>query len=106
MSTLAEILEKRARLIEEAEAQRLAVAESAVGCRRFLSVVDRGVALASWLRARPYLVVGAAAALAMLGPRLALVWSTRFLSMWRVGHLLLDVVKLVAHGRGENRPGS
>ncbi len=106
MSTLAEILKRRARLLSEAEAQRRAISESIAGCRPVLHVVDRGVALASWLRAKPFLVVAAVAAMAMLGPRLALGWTTRLLSMWRVGHLFFDVVRLAARGRGVNRPGS
>ena len=66
MSALAEIVERRARLLAEAQAQRQALAEGIDVCRSVLVVVDRGIAWATWLRARPYLVVAAAAAIAVL----------------------------------------
>lgn len=93
MSALAEILEKRARLAAEAEAQRTALVQGIAGCRRVLVFADRGIAWATWLRARPYLVVAAAAALAVLRPKLALGWSARLLTLWRVGRLLYEVIK-------------
>jgi hypothetical protein len=93
MSALAQILERRARLLAEAEGQRHALAEEIAVCRSVLVVVDRGIAWATWLRARPYLVVVAAAAIAVLRPRLALQWSARLVALWRVGRLLLNAVK-------------
>jgi hypothetical protein len=93
MSALPQILERRARLLAEAEAQRHALAEGIAVCRSVLVVVDRGIAWATWLRARPYLVVAAAAAIAVLRPRLALAWSARLLTLWRVGRLLLGAIK-------------
>ncbi len=100
MSALAEILERRARLLAEAQAQRQALAEGIDVCRSVLVVVDRGMAWATWLRARPYLVVAAAAAIAVLRPGLALQWSARLLTLWRVGRLLLGAVKPPA-GEGQ-----
>jgi hypothetical protein len=93
MSALAEILERRARLVAEAQAQRYALAQGIAVCRSVLVVVDRGIAWAIWLRARPYLVVAAATAIAVLRPRLALEWSARALTLWRIGRLLYDAVK-------------
>ena len=93
MSALAEILQRRARLVAEAQAQRHALAEGIAVCRSVLVVVDRGIAWATWLRARPYLVVAAATAIAVLRPRLALEWSARALTLWRIGRLLYDAVK-------------
>jgi len=100
MSALAEILERRARLLAEAQAQRQALAEGIDVCRSVLVVVDRGIAWATWLRARPYLVVAAVAAIAVLRPGLALQWSARLLTLWRVGRLLLGAVKPPA-GEGQ-----
>ena len=100
MSALAEILKRRALLLAEAQAQRQALAEGIDVCRSVLVVVDRGMAWATWLRARPYLVVAAAAAIAVLRPRLALQWSARLLTLWRVGRLLLGAVKPPA-GEGQ-----
>jgi hypothetical protein len=108
MSALAEILEKRARLIADAEAQRRALSEGISGCRRLLSVADRAVALAHWLRARPYLAVAAAAVIAVMRPRIALGWSARLLTLWRVGRFVFDVIKPAATHRAldADRPGS
>ena len=100
MSALPQILGRRARLLAEAQAQRQALAEGIDVCRSVLVVVDRGIAWASWLRARPYLVVAAAAAIAVLRPGLALQWSARLLTLWRVGRLLLGAVKPPA-GEGQ-----
>ena len=99
MSALAEILERRARLLTEAQAQRHALAEGIAVCRSVLVVADRGIAWAGWLRARPYLVVAAAAAIAALRPGLALEWSARLLTLWRVGRLLLGAIKPAAGER-------
>jgi len=99
MSALAEILERRARLVAEAEAQRRELTADLAGCRGVLVVVDRGIAWAGWLRTRPYVVVIAAAAIALLRPKLALGWSTRLLTLWQVGRFLYSVVKPAADER-------
>lgn len=101
MNALAEILERRARLVAEALTQRHALAEGLAGCRSVLIVADRGIAWATWLRARPYLVVAAVTAIAVLRPRLALEWSARLLTLWRVGRLVYDAIKPLA---GERAP--
>ena len=93
MSALPQIFERRARLLAEAEAQRRTLSEGIAVCRNVLVVADRGIAWATWLRARPYLVVAAATAIAVLRPKFALAWSARVLTLWRVGRLLYDVVK-------------
>src|SRR5439155_22083371 len=100
MSALPQFLERRARLLAEAQAQRHALAEGIAVCRSVLVVVDRGIVWAAWLRARPYLVVAAATAIAVLRPRLALEWSARALTLWRVGRLLYDAVKPAPGDRG------
>jgi hypothetical protein len=99
VNALAEILARRERLLAEAEAQRGALSEGIGVCRSVLVVADRGIALARWLRARPYLVVAAATAIAVLRPRLALAWSARLLTLWRIGRLMFEAVRLV----GDNR---
>ena len=99
MSVLAEIIERRARLVAEADAQRRALAEGFAGCRSVLVVADRGIAWAAWLRARPYLVVAFVTAIAVLRPRFALEWSARLLTLWRVGRLVYDAIKPLAGER-------
>jgi hypothetical protein len=101
MNVLAEIIERRARLVAEADAQRRALAEGFAGCRSVLVVADRGIAWAAWLRARPYLVVAFVTAIAVLRPRFALEWSARLLTLWRVGRLVYDAIKPLA---GERAP--
>jgi len=73
-------------------------------CRSVLVVVDRGIAWGTWLRARPYLVVAAVTAIAVLRPRLALEWSARVLTLWRVGRLLYDAVRPAPGDRTEPSP--
>jgi hypothetical protein len=104
MSALAEILQRRAHLVAEAQAQRHALAEGIAVCRSVLVVVDRGIAWGTWLRARPYLVVAAVTAIAVLRPRLALGWSARALTLWRVGRLLYDAVRPAPGDRTEPSP--
>lgn len=93
MSTLASILERRARLVAEAQSQRQALAADLEACRSVIVVVDRGIALARWLRARPYLVVAAVTAIAVLKPRFALAWSARIVTLWRAGRFLYEAIR-------------
>jgi YqjK-like protein len=99
MSALSEIRRRRARLVAKAEAQRRALGAGIAGCRRLLSVADRAVALARWLRAKPYLAVAAAVAVAAVRPRIALGWSARLLTLWRVGRFVFDVIRPAAAHR-------
>ena len=93
MSALGDVLERRERLLGEAESQRRALVRDLGACRSVLLVADRGIAWAGWLRARPYLVVAAVTAIAVLRPRLAIAWSARVLTLWRAGRFLYDAVK-------------
>jgi hypothetical protein len=93
MSALKEILERRACLVADAEAQRQTLVGDLDACRSVIVVVDRGIALARWLRARPYLVVAAVTAIAVLRPRFALAWSARLVTLWRAGRFLYEAVK-------------
>ena len=98
MSALSDILDRRARLIAEAEAQRHALGAGIATCRSMLVVADRSIALAAWLRAKPYVVVALVTAIAVLRPRFALAWSGRVIMLWRVGQLLYHALKpLVAN---------
>jgi hypothetical protein len=81
MNALPEILERRARLVTEAQAQREALAVDLDACHSVIVVVDRGIALAHWLRTKPYLFVAAVTAIAVLKPRFALAWSARLLTL-------------------------
>jgi YqjK-like protein len=93
MSALADIRRRRERLVAEADSQRKALAGQLAACGRVLTVVDRGITLARWLRARPYLVVAAVTAIAVLRPKLALAWSVRVVTLWRAGRFLWDSIR-------------
>ncbi len=103
MSALDDILERRARLVAEAEAQRNGLARELAACGSVLTVADRGIAWAGWLRARPYLVVAVVTAIAVLRPRLALAWSARIVTLWRAGRFLYEAVKPALHDRAAER---
>lgn len=95
MRALHEIQERRERLVAEAQAQRSVLTRELAACSKVLTVVDRGIAWSTWLRARPYLVVAAVTAIAVLRPRFALAWSARLLTLWRAGLFLYEAVKHV-----------
>lgn len=93
MSALEDIRERRARLVAEAESQRKALAGHLAACGSVLTVVDRGITWARWLRARPYAVVALVAAIAVLKPKFALLWSARIVTLWRAGRFVYEAVK-------------
>jgi hypothetical protein len=93
------ILARRAQLVSEADTQRRALVEELTVCRSVIAVVDRGIAWAGWLRARPYLVVALVTAIAVLKPRFALAWSARILTLWRAGRFLYEAVKPALESR-------
>jgi len=99
MSAIDDILQRRARLVAEADAQRAALAGELGACASVLRVADRGIAWASWLRARPYLVVALVTAVAVLRPRLALAWSARVVTVWRAGRFLYEAIKPALENR-------
>ncbi len=104
MNPLADIRERRARLLAETEAQREALARGVAECRSVLVVADRGLAWAAWLRARPYLLVAAATTIAVMRPKFALAWSARLLTLWRVGKVLFEAVR-PANDSAPPKPG-
>jgi hypothetical protein len=99
MSSLDEVLERRARLVAESDAQRRALAGELEACGSVLKVADRGIAWAGWLRARPYLVVALVTAVAVLRPKLALAWSARLVTVYRAGRFLFDAIKPALESR-------
>jgi hypothetical protein len=103
VSALSDILERRARLVAEAEAQRRALGEGIAACRTLLVVADRGIAWAAWLRAKPYVIVALVTAIAVLRPRFALAWSGRVIAAWRVGQFLYHALKPLLVERAHKR---
>lgn len=103
MGTLQDIVQRRARLVAEADIQRNALARDLEACSSVLTVADRGIAWAGWLRARPYLVVAAVTAIAVMRPRLAFAWSARVVTLWRAGRFLYEAVKPALAARESRR---
>jgi hypothetical protein len=99
MSALQDILARRERLIAEADALRAELVRELEAGTAVLRVVDRGIAWASWLRARPYLVVALVTAIAVLRPRLALAWSARIVTLYRAGRFLYEAVRPALENR-------
>ena len=99
MSAIDDILARRARLVAEADAQRKGLADGLQACGNVLTVADRGIAWAGWLRARPYLVVALVTAIAVLRPKLAFAWSARVLTLYRAGRFLYETVKPALESR-------
>jgi hypothetical protein len=89
--------------VTEAQAQREALAVDLDACHSVIVVVDRGIALAHWLRTKPYLFVAAVTAIAVLKPRFALAWSARLLTLWRAGRFL-DQALRPAQGPSLHQP--
>jgi hypothetical protein len=103
MNALEDILQRRASLVAEADAQRAGLVRDLAACGSVLTVVDRGIAWAGWLRARPYLVVALVTAIAVLRPKLAFAWSARLLTLWRAGLFLYEAVKPALAARESKR---
>jgi YqjK-like protein len=106
MSRLDELARRRERLVGRAAEQRAAIAESLSGCRRMLSVADRGLAWGQWARGHPVLIAIGTAALVAVRPRLGLRWVVRALSLWRTGRFALDLVRTFAAVRSARAPQS
>src|SRR5262252_6595423 len=99
MSALEDILQRRARLVAEAESQRATIVREVGAFGNVLKVADRGLAWATWLRARPYLVVALVTAIAVLRPKLALAWSARIVTVYRAGRFLFEAIKPALENR-------
>lgn len=80
---LAQIHARRERLITKAAAQREEVALLLAVWQTPLAIVDRGVAVASYVRGHPELVLIAVAALVVLSPKRAFRWARRAFAAWR-----------------------
>jgi hypothetical protein len=102
MSVLAEVLQKRARLLARAETERRTLSEQIAGCARAVSLVERGLQWSAWLRARPYLAIAVIVAIVVLRPVRLLRWGGSLLSLWRLGRLVFDAVRMVAPPKSRN----
>lgn len=80
---LAQIHARRERLLAKAAAQRDEVALLLTPWHAPLAVADKGLTVATYLRAHPSIVIVAVAALVVLSPKRAFRWARRAFAVWR-----------------------
>lgn len=80
---LIELARRKERLIARAEQQRIAIAVTCLKWRKPLGVVDRGVAIAHFLKAHPLVLGAGLAVAAVIGRRNLLRWAGRGVLVWR-----------------------
>ena len=80
---LMEIVRRKERLIARAESQRAAISAGFAQLQGPIGVIDRGLAVARFLRAHPALVGVAVAAVFVLRGRGLLSMASRGLTVWR-----------------------
>jgi hypothetical protein len=85
---LTQLAERRRRLVAQAAAQRIALAQNMEPWRVRLGLVDRGVAVVRYIGRHPALLVGPALLLAALRPWRAGKWLQRRWLVWQVGRRL------------------
>jgi len=82
-SDLIEFARHKERLIARAEQQRTVISASVLRLRKAISIVDRGLAIARYLKAHPIVVAIAVSAAAVVGRRNLLRWAGRGWVAWR-----------------------
>lgn len=85
---LIELARRKERLIARTAAQRTAVAAAYQRWQKPASMLDRGIAVARFLKAHPLLLAIGVAAAAAVGRRNLLHWIGRGWVAWRAGRTL------------------
>lgn len=85
---LALLAERRRHLVEQAAAQRTALARNVEPWRARLARVDQGVAVFRTIGRHPAWMIGAVLLLAVWRPRRAGKWLQRGWLVWRIGRRL------------------
>lgn len=86
---LAQLAERRNRLVAQAAAQRVALARDMDPWRPRLALADQALTIARYIACRPALMVGAAGLLlVVLRPRRSGKWLQRGWEAWRFGRWL------------------
>ena len=86
--SLIELARRKERLIARTAAQRTAIADAYRRWQKPASMVDRGVAVARFVKAHPLLLAIGVAAAAALGRRNLLQWAGRAWVAWRTWRAL------------------
>ena len=85
---LAQLAERRSRLVAQAAAQRTALAHNLEPWRARLSLVDQGVCVFRHIGRHPVLMMGVALLLYAWRPRRAGKWLQRGWLAWQIGRSL------------------
>jgi hypothetical protein len=96
MNQLEEIRERRAGLLARAARERAQLSMQIEAWRAPLSLLDKSIAAARYLRQHPAWVVVAAAAFALIRPRRAFAWVRRGLIAWRAWRWVTDAARGLA----------
>jgi len=86
--SLAELARRKERLIARTAAQRSVIADVYHRWQMPVSLLDRGVAVARFLRSHPLLLAVGVAVAAAVGRRNLLYWAGRGWVAWRTGRAL------------------
>jgi len=81
---LTRLAERRAHLVEQAAAQRTALAQTIAPWRAPLALADQGLAALRFAKRHPALMVGTAVVFAAMWPRRAGKWLRRGWVTWQV----------------------
>lgn len=90
-----ELALKKQRLQIQSAALRARLGQQAQALQAPLAAVDRVRAGYGWLRERPYILVGAAVALAVMRPRAAWRWVKRGFVWWQAARRLRGLAERV-----------
>lgn len=82
-SDLIELARRKERLIARSEQQRIEISVACLRLRTPLSVADRGIAIARYLKAHPLVLAAGVAVAAIAGRHNLLRWAGRGLFLWR-----------------------
>lgn len=83
---LIELARRKERLIMRAGQQRAVIATSCLQLQKPLGMIDRGIAMARYLKAHPLALAAGITVAAVLGRRSLLRWAGRGLFAWRAWH--------------------
>lgn len=80
---LIEVARRKERLIARGEQQRIVISVACLRLQTPLGVLDRGIAVARYLKAHPLVLGAGVAVVAIVGRRNLLRWVGRGLFVWR-----------------------
>ena len=80
---LIEVARRKERLIARGEQQRIVISVACLRLQKPLGVLDRGIAIARYLKAHPLVLGAGVAVAAIVGRRNLLRWVGRGVFVWR-----------------------